>query len=246
MNAQRLLFALPLIAFSPLVQGCEKASSGTSGPPPTAPTVSTVDGGADPQTGEVRYLALGDSISQGVGSADIEAAAFPTRLAERWRTRGCKVDVKNVAASGNTTNDIIAAQLPELAPFKPTFISLQVGANDIATGVPIETYRTNLTTILDAAKKSGARVITLSMNDWPRSPEGPNYGTGLGDKRIAYDAVLIEETKAKGAEFIDLRLLYQQHADKKMWAEDGLHPTVAAYDEMAAEIARVIPSPCGK
>jgi len=241
-TAQRcFVFSLPLVALLPFVQGCDKASSGTS-----APTVSTFDGGADPVTGEVRYLALGDSISQGVGSADIEAAAFPTRVAERWRARGCKVEVKNVAAGGNTTNDIIAAQLPELTPFKPTFISLQIGANDIATDVPIETYRVNMKTILDAAKKSGARVITLSMNDWPRSPEGPNYGTGLGDKRIAYDAVLIEETKTAGAEFVDLRLLYQQHADKKMWAEDGLHPTVEAYDAMAAEIARVIPSPCGK
>ncbi len=239
------MLVLPLTLLLP---GCEKSSSssGSSGTPPAAPTVSNVEGGADPVTGEVRYLALGDSISQGVGSDDIEKAAFPTRLSERWRAKGCKVDLKNLGQSGFTTNDIIATELPELAPYKPTFISLQVGANDIATNVPIETYRTNLKTILDAAKKSGARVIALSMNDWPRSPTGPDYGTGLGDKRIAYDAVLIEETKAKGAEFIDLRLLYQQAADQKQWAPDGLHPTVAAYDAMAAEIARVIPSPCAK
>ena len=111
--------------------------------------------------------------------------------------------------------------------------------------MPIDTYRAQVRTILDAAKKSGARVVVLGQNEWWRAPQAGGYG-GSYAKRDAFDAVLFEETKANGAELVDLRLLYRQQADKKQWAEDGIHPTVAAYDELAAELARVIPSPCSK
>ena len=141
---------------------------------------------------------------------------------------------------------MIANQLPELAPFKPTFVTFQCGANDIVNNVTIDAYRKNVRTILDAAKGSGARVVVLAQNEWFRSPEGPSFGTGLAEKRAAYDAVLIEEAKAKGAEFADLRPLYQQDADKKMWFGDGIHPTPEAYDAWAAELARIIPAPCAK
>ncbi len=207
--------------------------------------VASGDGGVSPQAGEVRYLAMGDSISQGIGTPNFEAEAFPARLSERWRAQGCKVELKNVGIAGYTAADILANEVPEIAAFKPTFITLQVGANDVVNAVPIETYRTQVRTILDAAKKSGARVVVLPQNDWPRSPEGMYY-EGAVANRAAFDAVFIEEAKAKSVELLDLRPLYGQHADKKLWAEDGIHPTAACYDDVAAEIARVAPSPCGK
>jgi len=250
------VFAISLLAVAALFGGCAEKSSGVPAPPEKSsgvpiqpappPAASTVEAGAKPQTSVVRYLALGDSISQGVGAPDIETGAFPSRLSERWRANGCTVDARNVAISGYKTEDVISSELPEIASFAPTFITLQVGANDIANSVSLETYRTNVQTILDVAKGSGARVIVLTQNAWPRSPEGPSYGTDLENKRTAFDSVLIEEAQARGAELVDLRPLYEQHAANNMWAEDGLHPTAEAYDAMAAEIARVIPLPCRK
>lgn len=242
MNARASLVAIFAVSAS---IGCNEAKTSSSGPPPPAPTASTIDGGADPATGEVRYLAMGDSISQGIGTNDFETDSFPYKLAEKWRARGCKVELKNLGVAGYTAQDLIANQNPEIAPFKPTFISIQVGANDIANSVTADKYRTNVKLVLDAAKRSGARVIVLGQNEWWRSPEGPSYG-GTAEKRDAFDAILFEETKAKGAELVDLRLLYRQHADKQLWATDGIHPTAPAYAEMAAEIGRIIPSPCGK
>lgn len=233
----RSALALPSL----VLPGCRDKAP----PPPPAPSVSTVQGGADLQTGEIRYLAIGDSISQGKGTPDFETAAFPARLAERWRAKGCKVTLKNLGVAHATAADMLAKQVPEIAAFRPTFITLQVGSNDIATKVPIETFRAQVRSILDAARESGARVVVLGQNEWWRSPEGAGYG-GTMAKRDAFDAVLVDETKATGAEFVDLRLLYRQQADRKMWADDGIHPKAAAYDEMAAELARVIPAPSAR
>jgi lysophospholipase L1-like esterase len=212
---------------------------------PTAPPVSNVDGGADPQTGAVRYLAIGDSLTQGVGVDDLETGAFPATLSERWRKRGCEVELRNVGISGYTAGQMITDQLPAIAEFKPTFITFQSGANDIANNVTTDAYRKDVRTIIDAAKKSGARVVVLLQNEWFRAPAGPGYG-GTAEKRATYDAIMLEEIAAKSAELLDLRLLYKQQADANQWVSDGIHPTPAAYDAWSAEIARVIPSPCGK
>ena len=196
-------------------------------------------------TGVVRYLALGDSVTQGVGAPDPETGSFPARLSARWRTRGCTVELKNVGVSGYTASAVLSDQVPEIAVFKPTLITFQTGANDIANGVTMEDYRKDVKIILDAAKESGARVVVLLQNQWFRAPQGPSYG-GTFEKHAAYDAIMLEELKAKGAELVDLRALYTQQADNNLWVSDGIHPTPEAYDAWAAEIARVIPSPCGK
>ncbi len=231
-----LALALPLCLLSTLC-ACKDKNL----PPP--PAVSTVKGGADPATGEVRYLALGDSISQGKGTPDPEKVAFPTKLSERWRAKGCKVTLKNLGVPHFTAADVIAKEVPEIEAFKPTFITFQVGSNDMATNVPVDTYRGQVRTILDAMKKSGARIVVLGQNEWFRSPDGKAFG-GTLEKRDAFDAALFEETKSHGGEVVDLRLLYREQADKNKWSDDNIHPTVAAYDEMAAELARVIPRPC--
>jgi lysophospholipase L1-like esterase len=221
-----------------VVSGCFAAA-----PPPPPPSVSTVRGGADPKTREIRYLAMGDSITQGIGSADFESAAFPARLAALWRAKGCKVELKNVAVAGYTAVEILSHEVPEIESFNPTFITLQVGANDIANNVRLETFRLQVRLILAAARRSGARVVVLPSNEFWRAPQGASYGAGR-DVRDAFDAALIEETTAQKAELVDLRLLYRQHADKKSWADDGIHPTAACYAEMAAELGRVIAAPC--
>ena len=224
-----------------LSKGDDHGSTGSF----VTPDVLTGKGGADPVTGEIRWLVLGDSLSQGVGARDPETGSFPALLAAKWRAGGLAVVVKNVAVKRFTVEDMIRVGLPEIARFAPTLVTFQGGSNDVANGVPIETFRKNVKTVLDAAKKSGARVLVMPQNEWFRSPDGPSYGKDLAKKRTAYDAALIEETEAAGAELLDLRLLFREQADKKMWnREDGIHPTSEAYEGWANELARILPIHC--
>ena len=224
--------------------------SGTATSAPTTPGATPEtpggSGGGDPTTGEVRYLSFGDSLTAGVGTSDPASDAWPALVAAKWRAKACTVKLENPAVSGYTAQDILSDQVPNIETFKPTLITLQVGANDIANGMSLETYRANVRTILKAAKASGARVIVIPQNEWFRSPVGQTYGNGLSQQRDAYDRALIDEAKAQGAELVDLRPLFKSHADKGLWVEDGIHPTPGAYAEWATEFARVIPSPCAK
>lgn len=227
------------------------ACTETKRPETTVPSGSVGEGGADSQTGVVRYLALGDSFT--IGAPTEGTTSFPARLADRWRQKGCTVELENVAVSGFTTQDVITNELPRIATFKPTFVTLAIGANDIVHGLSepgfgLEVYRQNVRKILDAARGSGARVVVIGQPEWTRSPTGMSYAptSQLEPQRAAFDAALAEEARAKGAEWVDLSALYKQQADQKQISPDGLHPTAPAYDAWAAELFRVLASPCGK
>ena len=171
--ATRHVFVLACAVVA-LAAGCSETKS-----PPPADSAQETSAAADPSSaapepGEVRYLALGDSLTQGVGAPDEQTGAFPALLAERWRADGCEVELQNAGISGYTAGQILAEQVPQIESFGPTIVTFQAGGNDIVNGVPLEEYRDNVKSVLDSAKASGARVIVLAQNEWFRSPEGLN------------------------------------------------------------------------
>jgi lysophospholipase L1-like esterase len=220
--------------------GCRDEVGGI--PPASAPTapLASTDAGRT----SLRYLALGDSFTIGTGSS--ADRAFPARLVDRWGADSCAVALRNVAVNGYTTDDVIGEELPEIATYKPTFVTVAVGANDIVRGSAIEVYRANVRKILAAARASGARVVVLPQPDWSRSPTAASFGSPseLDAKIRAFNAALADEARAAGATYVDLAPLMQRQAADRMLAKDGLHPSADAYDAWAAELARAIPSPC--
>jgi len=244
-TTRRLLVVMAAII---ALVGCSKPES----PAPSSSSSSSAaaapqeDGptSAVPQDGAVRYLALGDSLSQGVGAPDEQTGAFPALLAEQWRGAGCEVELQNAGISGYTAEQVLTDEVPQIEEFAPTLITFQAGGNDIVNGVTLDQYRQNVKSVLEAATGSGARVIVLAQNEWFRSPEGKTYGDDLAAQRDAFDAALIEEANAAGAEFIDMRATYKQQADDNQWVEDGIHPTPEAYAAWATELAGAVPAPC--
>jgi acyl-CoA thioesterase-1 len=239
MTARRLIVWVGVVAL--LAGGCSQTeSSSTSSPATTAEGTSDV---ADQAIeGAVRYLALGDSLSQGVGAPDEQTGSFPALLAEKWRGEGCEVELQNAGISGYTAGQILAEQVPQIEEFKPTLITFQSGGNDLANGVSADDYRRDVQAVLDAATDSGARVIVLAQNEWFRAPGFAGYSTP--EARAEFDSILIEEADSRGAQFVDMRPMYKQQADDNLWVEDGMHPTPEAYEAWATEIAAQVPAPC--
>lgn len=254
MSARHLLVLCAVVALSACSSTVEpptKTSASESSAEQTSESTETTETSVEAEStessppgepGAVRYLALGDSLSQGVGAPDEATGAFPALLAERWRGDGCTVELQNAGISGYTAEQILTEQVPQIADFQPTLITFQTGGNDLANGVTADEYRDHVDDVLDAATDSGARVIVLAMNEWHRSPEGQGYTTP--EAVAEFDAIMIEEAQNAGAEFVDMRELYKQQADENMWVEDGLHPTAEAYQQWADELATRVPAPC--
>jgi acyl-CoA thioesterase-1 len=215
------------------VLGCT-SSSHLADPAPAA-SISSV--------GAPRYLALGDSFTIGTGTTPDRA--FPARLVARC---GSAVELRNVAVNGYSTQDILESEVPEVARFAPTFVTLAAGANDIVRGSSPGEYRARVRTILSALKAAGvARVVTLPQPDWSQSPAALGFGSPaeIHARIVEANGILREETAAVGGAYVDMFPLMESQARAGMIARDGLHPSAAAYDAWASDLVARGLVPCG-
>lgn len=209
-----------------------------------AESAAAVSAAPEPRA-EIRYLALGDSFTIGTGSRPVDA--FPARLAERWRASGRRVALKNLGVNGFTTQDLLDVEMPEVAPFAPTFVTLAIGANDLVRGGTPDGYRAQVRRIFAAlatAHVPAASVVALPQPDWSLSPVAADFGDprAIAGRIEAFNAILREEAQAAGARYVDIFPLMRDEAKRGMIAPDGLHPAAAAHDAWAAELStRIAP-----
>ena len=189
----------------------------------------------------IRYLSLGDSFTIGTGITPEKA--FPALLAKRWRDAGREVELLNPAVNGYTTDDLIARELPLVPTFKPTLVTLLIGANDIVRGgSDDQRYRKQLRRIYALLREEevpGSAVVGLPQPEWSRSPAASPYGTteALLARIRHFNAIATEEAENAGARYVDLYPLMHRQAAAAMLATDGLHPNAEAHDEWAKTLA---------
>lgn len=160
-------------------------------------------------------LVFGDSLSAGYGIP--QAAAWPSLLQQRLKEKRLDYNVVNQSISGETTAGG-RARLPEaLARHKPAIVILALGANDGLRGLPLTQLQANLTAMVTAAKRQGARVVLVGM----RLP--PNYGPYARQFAAAFAPI----ARAHQIPLVDF-LLAGIADQPTMFQADGLHPTAAA------------------
>jgi lysophospholipase L1-like esterase len=201
------------------------------------------DGPAAAERRPLRYVALGDSYT--IGTATHAAAErWPDRLVAAPGLPATLDLVANLAVNGYTSADVIREELPALEALRPDVLSLLIGVNDVVQGVPVETYRANVTSILDdLVRRVGTeRVLTVSTPDYTVTPQGASYGDpatqAAGIRRN--NGVLREAAAERGIAFVDIHDLSLRAAtDRRLVAEDGLHPSGAQY---ALWVERIAPA----
>jgi len=189
----------------------------------------------------IRYLALGDSFTIGTGTTPDKA--FPALLAGKWRAAGRAVELLNPAVNGYTTDELITRELPHVAVFRPTFVTLLIGANDIVRGGSDDKrYRGQLRRIYTLLRDDGVpgpSIVALPQPEWSRSPAASPYGTteALLTRIAHFNAIAMEEAETAGARFADLYPLMHRQAAAEMLATDGLHPNAEAHEEWARTLS---------
>ena len=189
-----------------------------------------------------RFLALGDSFTIGTGTTPDRS--FPAVLTRLWTDGGRAVVLSNPAVNGYTTDDLISDELPLVASFHPTLITLLIGANDIVQGSSDDRYRRQLRLIHERvhADAPDARVIALPQPDWSLSPAGAGFGgtDEIAKKIERFNDIARREAERARALWVDLFSLMREQGRKKMFAADGLHPSAEAYAGWASELGRAL------
>jgi lysophospholipase L1-like esterase len=113
--------------------------------------------------GSVKYVALGDSLSAGVGSQDIIKTfvyQYGVKLSEKYS----KVSLLNLAWPGDMAEDVLNNQLPKAIEEKPDFITLLIGTNDIHNKKTEKDFQEKYQYILNQLlTKTNASIIVLTI-----------------------------------------------------------------------------------
>ncbi|MCC5840562.1 MAG: arylesterase [Opitutales bacterium] len=177
--------------------------------------------------GDVRVLALGDSLTAGYGlEPDF---AFPAVLQELAREAGYAVMVRNAGLSGETSAGGVR-RLEWVLRQRVDVLLLSLGANDALRGIDPATTRENLRTMILRARElqPGILIILGGM----RAP--PNLGSAYAE---AFDAIFPDLAEELDTGLIPF-LLEGVAGDPALNQADGIHPTAEGQQRIARLVWR--------
>lgn len=173
--------------------------------------------------GEITYIALGDSAAQGIGASQPENG-YVGLIAERIKKEtGKSVRVINLSVSGARLQDVIDDQLPVLAQYKPDIVTIEAGANDVATSYDQGRFKREFET-LAAQLPEGTIVGNM-----------PYFGGRISRNAQAIDANKIIDRVADrhGLVVADLQTITRERDGLLVYACDFFHPSNRGYQNWA-------------
>jgi len=190
-----------------------------------------------PRRGHVRFAALGDSATCGLGDADVTGAwrGWARILADAI---GQHHDVSfcNLAVPGSTVASVRQQQLPVALTHGPQLASLIVGLNDTMQSTwNADAVRADLLHCADRLTEDGALFLTARFHDHTRLLRLPRLLARPMRARIdALNDVYDEIYYLYGG----LRLDLEAHPginDRRFWSIDRLHPSELGHRALAHE-----------
>lgn len=177
------------------------------------------------QAQSLRILALGDSLTAGLGVDP--ADAFPAKLEAALKARGHDIVITNAGVSGDTST--AGAERLDWALGDPVdAVILELGANDALRGIDPDQTEKALDRILTEIKKKNLPVLFAGMLA-PRNL-GPDYGK-------KFDALFPRLAQKHGVLFYPF-FLDGVAADPALNQPDGLHPNSKGVDMI---VSRILP-----
>jgi lysophospholipase L1-like esterase len=259
MSSRMLSWTVPAAAGATsagvLAAGLVLALSGRFGQPlgpapaaqETAPTLAA--------HGEVRIVALGDSIT--AGSGDGRAGGYPARLAELLRARGRQAVVVNLAVPGAETTDVLrridsdARARGEIA--RADLLVVSASGNDLSHALRAPPDRP-IVAVEAALGPASANLAALARGLRTLQPTAPIRFIGLYNP---FDVMPVEEADARatlaqwndameraaaavhGVLVVPVADLFYEHPDRL--ARDHFHPGPTGHELIAARVLETLP-----
>lgn len=187
-----------------------------------------------------RFVALGDSFTEGVGDWEPRlpngVRGWADRVAKQLSRQDPDWEYANLAIRSKRLHQIIEDQLEPAIAMKPTLVSLYAGGNDILE------FRKDLDGLMDQYEalvarlaETGAQLLLFTGYDVQLHPmlepmKRRNWRYNEAVRRIArkYDALLVDFW------------CFDAYHDPRMWDADRLHMSKAGHKYMAAQVLRVL------
>ena len=161
-------------------------------------------------------LVVGDSLSSAYGIGPREG--WVTLLEERLKREKFDYNVVNASVSGETTSGGASRIEELLGRARPRIVIVALGGNDGLRGLPAAQVKANLSRIVEASKRRGARVLLVGM----RMP--PNYGPQYVRE---FEAAFTETARRQRVPLVPY--LLEGVGDRRdLMQPDNIHPAAEA------------------
>ncbi|WP_326589596.1 SGNH/GDSL hydrolase family protein [Streptomyces sp. NBC_01294] len=190
----------------------------------------------------LRYVALGDSQTEGLGDGDdtVGLRGFADRFAGHLAAVNPGLQYANLAVRGRLAGQVRAEQLGPALALRPDVATVVAGVNDmLRPRFDAEEVAGHLEEMFAALTAAGAHVVTVTFPDLGKVvPLARPVGARIADlnDRIraaaARHGVTVAETARPAAV-----------ADPRMWTEDRLHASSLGHERIAAALAHAIGLP---
>lgn len=180
----------------------------------------------------IRYAALGDSLTAGVGASKIENS-FPYLLSEKIAGKN-QVKLFDLGQPGATSADLLQQQIIPLTSFTPDLITLCIGTNDIHQGITADTFKTNYNQILDELLKyKQAKIILINIpylgSDSLVRPPWRSYYDSHIKKYNQVITKIANDHQLTLVNLYDKTKVYFKNNQSQVYSADLYHPNDAGY-----------------
>ncbi|MCD9200038.1 SGNH/GDSL hydrolase family protein [Aeromicrobium wangtongii] len=181
-----------------------------------------------------RYVALGDSFTEGVGDPDPTRPNGVRGWADRMAAElaGDDFTYANLAIRGRKLLQIVAEQLEPAIAMKPDLVTIYAGANDVLRPrVDIDNLMATYDVAIGRLTDAGARVVMFTAYD---PGESPVFGALRGRFAI-YNELVREIAERHDAVLVDFWRL-RDYRDDRLWDIDRMHMSSAGHQRMAIAV----------
>jgi lysophospholipase L1-like esterase len=183
-----------------------------------------------------RYVALGDSFTEGVGDPDPTSRngirGWADRVAFELAQHNPDFQYANLAVRGRTMADVITDQVEPAVQLKPDFITIYAGMNDLwRMRTDLDRMMAQYTTALKRLQTTGALVLTFTAADIGSVP----LFRRLRGRAAIYNELLRNTVEDLGLALVDF-WRFSEYRDPLLWDRDRIHLSPLGHSQMAGRV----------
>jgi lysophospholipase L1-like esterase len=183
-----------------------------------------------------RFVALGDSFTEGVGDPDPSRPnglrGWADRVAVMRAGRTDDFGYANLAIRGRKLDAILAEQLEPAIALRPDLVTIYAGANDILRPrVDLDGLVERYDAALGRLAATGARLLVWTAFD----PGGSAFYRPLRGRFALYNELVREAADRRGATIVDFWRM-REYRDWSHWDHDRMHMGPTGHLRMAIAV----------
>lgn len=187
-----------------------------------------------------RYVALGDSFTEGVGDPDPARPnglrGWADRVAAVLAAREEDFGHANLAVRGRKLRAILQEQIEPAVALQPDLVTIYAGANDIMRPkVDIDAVVEEYDAGLGKLAATGARLLVWTAFD----PGGSRIYRPLRGRFALYNEMVRWSAERHGATIVDYWRM-REYRDWRLWDDDRMHMGPLGHQRMAAAVLDIL------